>query len=85
MKFMISAILFVRVAQLTFLWNPGQSGTPTVRTAKDSLVQSVESGTFDVFCQFCTVKGIVVESEVLKAQNCAFSKFSLPLMIAQEL
>ena len=28
----------------------------------------VESGTYDVICQFCTVKGMVVESEVLKAQ-----------------
>ena len=40
---------------------------------------SVESGTYDVICQFCTVKGMVVESEVLKAQNCALSKFSLPM------
>ena len=39
----------------------------------------VESGTYDVICQFCTVKGMVVESEVLKAQNCALSKFSLPM------
>ena len=28
----------------------------------------VEPGTYDVICQFCTVKGLVVESEVLKAQ-----------------
>ena len=28
----------------------------------------VESETYDVICQFCTVKGMVVESEVLKAQ-----------------
>ena len=39
----------------------------------------VESGTYDVICQFCTVKGMVVESEVLKAQNCALSKFILPM------
>ena len=39
----------------------------------------VESGTYDVICQFCRVKGMVVESEVLKAQNCALSKFSLPM------
>ena len=29
----------------------------------------VESGTYDVICQFCTVKGMVVESEILKAQT----------------
>ena len=40
---------------------------------------SVESGTYDVICRFCTVKGMVVESEVLKARNCALSKFSLPM------
>ena len=28
----------------------------------------VESGSYDVICQFCTVKGMVVESEVLKTQ-----------------
>ena len=33
----------------------------------------VESGTYDVICQFCTVKGMVVESEILKAQSCALS------------
>ena len=53
------------------------------RTAKhllpESTTKSVESGTNDVICQFCTVKGMVVESEVLKAQNCALSKFSLPM------
>ena len=56
---------------------------PTVRTAKhlllESTTKSVESGTYDVTCQFCTVKGIVVESEILKAQNCALSKISLPV------
>ena len=56
---------------------------PTVRTAKhlllESTTKSVESGTNDVICQFCTVKGMVVDSEVLKAQNCALSKFSLPV------
>ena len=31
----------------------------------------VKSGTYDVICQFCTVKGMVVESEILKAQSCA--------------
>ena len=55
----------------------------TVRTAKhlllESTTKSVESGTYDVICQFCTVKGMVVESEVLKAQNCVLSKFSLPM------
>ena len=35
--------------------------------------------TYDVICQFCTVKGMVVESEVLKAQSCALSKLSLPM------
>ena len=43
---------------------------------------SVESGTYDVICQFCTVNRAIkgmVESEVLKAQNCALSKFSLPM------
>ena len=71
------------VLQNTFLWNPGQSGMPTVRKAKylllESPTKSVESGTYDVICQFCTVKCIVVESEVLEAQNCALSKFSLPM------
>ena len=43
------------------------------------LLLVVESGTYDVICQFCTVKGMVVESEVLKAQNYALSKFSLPM------
>ena len=59
---------------------------PTVRTAKpakhlllESTTKSVESGTYDVICQFCTVKGMVVESEVLKAQSCALSKLSLPM------
>ena len=28
---------------------------------------------------YMPVKGMVVESEVLKAQNCALSKFSLPV------
>ena len=82
-KFMISAIWLVHFAKLTFLWNPGHSGMPTVRTAKHLLLEStkksVESGTYDVICQFCTVKGMVVESEVLKAQNCALSKLSLPV------
>ena len=54
-----------------------------MRTAKHLLLQSttkpVEPGTYDVICQFCTVKGTVVESEVLKAQNCALSNFSLPM------
>ena len=59
-----------------FLWNPGHSGMPTVRTAKHLLL---ESGPYDVICQFCTLKGMVVESEVLKAQNCALSKLSLPM------
>ena len=40
---------------------------------------SVESGTYDAICQFCTVKGMVAESEALKAQNCALSKLSLPM------
>ena len=56
---------------------------PTVRTAKhlllESTTKSVESGTYDVICQFCTVKGMVVESEVLKAPCCALSKLSLPM------
>ena len=56
---------------------------PTVRTAKhlllESTTKSVESRTYDVICQFRTVKGMVVESEVLKAQNCALSKLSLPM------
>ena len=33
----------------------------------------VESGIYNVICQFCTVKGMVVESEILKAQSCALS------------
>ena len=37
----------------------------------------LESGTYDVICQFCMVKGMVVESEVMKAQNCELSNFSL--------
>ena len=56
---------------------------PTVRTSKhlllESTIKSVEFGTYDVICQFCTVNGMVVESEVLKAQSCALSKFSLPM------
>ena len=56
---------------------------PTVRTAKhlllESTTKSVESGTYDVICQFCTVKGVVVESEVLKAQSCALSNLGLPV------
>ena len=62
---------------------------PTVCTAKhmllESTIKSVESTTNDVICQFCTVKGMVVESEVLKAQNCALSKFSLPVHCNEEL
>ena len=71
------------LAKFTLLWNPGHRCMPTVRTAKhlllESTTKSVESGTNDVICQFCTVKGMVVESEVLEAQNCALSKFSLPV------
>ena len=56
---------------------------PTVRTAKhlllESTTKSVESGTYDVICQFRTVKSMVMESEVLKAQNCALSKLNLPM------
>ena len=56
---------------------------PAVRTTKhlllESTAKSVESGNFDVICQFCTVKGMVAESEVLKAQSCALSKLSLTL------
>ena len=56
---------------------------PTVRTTKhlllESTTKSVESGTYDVICQFCTVKCMVVESDVLKAKNCALSKLSLPM------
>ena len=54
----------------------------TVHTAKhlllESTTKSVESGTYDVICQFCTVEGMVVESEVLNAPCCALSKLSLP-------
>ena len=82
-KFNVSAIWLVHFAKFTLLWNPGHRWMPTVRTAKhllpESTAKSVESGTNDVICQFCTVKGMVVESEVLKAQNCALSKFSLPV------
>ena len=56
---------------------------PTVRTAKhlllESTTKSVESGTNDVICQFCTVKGLVVESKILKALCCALSKQGLPV------
>ena len=56
---------------------------PTVRTAKHLLLEtttiSVESGTYDVIYHFCMVKGMVMESEVLNARNCALSKFSLPM------
>ena len=49
---MISANLLVRFAKLTFLWNPGQSGMPTVPTAKhwllESTTKSEESETYDV-------------------------------------
>ena len=51
---------------------------PTVRTAKhlllESTTKSVESGTNDVICKFCTVKAMVVESEILNALCCALSK-----------
>ena len=77
-KFMISAIWLVHFAKLTFLWNPGHRCMPTVRTAKhlllESTTKSVESGTNDLICQFCTVKGMVVETEILKALCCALSK-----------
>ena len=43
------------------------------------LLESVESGTNDVNFQCCPVKCMVVESEVLKALNCALRKFSLPM------
>ena len=60
---------------------------PTVRTAKhlllESTTKSVASGTYDVICQFCTVDGMVVQSELLKAQSCALSKLSL-LMYSNE-
>ena len=59
-----------------------ESGTRKLRKVVElleSTTKSVESGTYDVICQFCTVKGMVAESEVLKAQNCALSKFSLPM------
>ena len=66
-KNILSAIWLVRFAKLTFLWNPGRSGMPTVRKAKhlfmESTTISMESGTYDVICLFCTVKGMVVESE----------------------
>ena len=56
---------------------------PTVRTAEhlllESTTKSVGSGTYNEICQFSTVKGMVVESEVLKAQSCALSKLSLPV------
>ena len=53
---------------------------PTMRTAKHLLLESTtKSGAYDIICQFCTVKGMVVESEVLKAQNSALSKFSSPM------
>ena len=56
---------------------------PTVRTAMhlllESTTKSVKSGIYDVICQFSTIKGMVVESEVLKAQCCALSKLSLPM------
>ena len=80
---MISAIWLVHFAKFTFLWKPGHSGMPSVRTAKllllESTTKSVEPGTYDVICQFCTVKGMVVESEVLKAPCWALSKLSLPM------
>ena len=62
---------------------------PTVRTAMqlllESTTKSVESATHDVICQFCTVKGMVAESEVLKAQSCALSKLSLPVHSNEDL
>ena len=62
---------------------------PTVRTAKhlfmESTTISMESGTYDVTCLFCKVKGMVVESEALEAQNCALSKFSLPMHSNEDL
>ena len=58
------------------------SGMPNVCTPKHLLLESsksMKSGTHEVICQFCNVKGMVVESEVLKAQNCALNEFSLPM------
>ena len=56
------------------------NGVPTAKhLLLESTTKSVESGTYDVICQFCTVEGMVVESEVLKVENCALSKFSLPM------
>ena len=75
--------------KFTFLWNPGQNGMPTVRTGKhlllESTTKSVEFGTYDVICQFCTVKGMIVECEVLKARKRASSKFSLPMYSKEDL
>ena len=62
-----------------------QCDMPTVRTDKHLLLESttktVESGTYDGIGQFCTVKFMVVEYEVLKAQIGALSIFSLPMQM----
>ena len=39
----------------------------------------MESEAYDLICQICMVEGMVGESEVLKAQNCALIKFCLPM------
>ena len=60
-------------AQASFLLLFVESGTRKFRCLSVECL-FVESGTNDVICQFCTVKGMVVESEILKALCCALSK-----------
>ena len=60
-------------AQASFLLLFVESGTRKFRCLSVECL-FVESGTNDVICQFCTVKRMVVESEILKALCCALSK-----------
>ena len=60
-------------AHASFLLLFVESGTRKFRCLSVECL-FVESGTNDVICQFCTVKGMVVESEILKALCCALSK-----------
>ena len=59
-------------AQASFLLLFVESGTRKFRCLSVECL-FVESGTNDVNCQFCTVRGMVVESEILKALCCALS------------
>ena len=74
----ILAVLDITVHRQAILLLVVESGTRKFRRLSVECL-FVESGTYDVIYQFCTVKGMVVESEVLKSQSCALSKLRLPM------